>query len=73
MKPYIRMNMSYEDEAFMPWWAFGNEHRLHALMHVASHTGGVPAIGRLADCFPEVSWMIPHAGGNYAFAEEVAA
>ncbi len=73
MKPYVRMNMSYEDEAFMPWWAFGNAHRLHALMHVASHTGGVPAIGRLADRFPEVSWMIAHAGGNYAFAEEVAA
>jgi predicted TIM-barrel fold metal-dependent hydrolase len=42
-------------------------------MHVAGHTGGVVGIGRLADRFPEVSWLIAHAGGSYSFAEEVAA
>jgi predicted TIM-barrel fold metal-dependent hydrolase len=73
MKPYVRMNLSYEDPAFMPWWEFGNAHRLYALMHVAGHTGGVPGIGRLAEKFPEVSWLIAHSGGSYPFAEEVAA
>ena len=72
MKPYVRMNINYEDERFMPWWAFGNEHSLYALMHVAGHTGGVAGVGRLAVRFPEVSWLIAHAGGSYPFAEEVA-
>ncbi len=73
LKPYVRMNLSYEDEAFMPWWDFGNRHRLYGLMHVAPHTGGVAGIGRLAARFPDMSWLIAHSGGSYAFAEEVAA
>ena len=72
MKPYVRMNLSYEDEAFTPWWEFGNAHRLYGLMHVAAHTGGVPGIGRLAERFPEVSWIIPHSGQSWAFAVQVA-
>ena len=73
LKPYVRMNMNYEDEAFMPWWTFGNQHRLYALMHVSRQTGGVAGVGRLAARFPEVSWLIAHSGGSYPFAEEVAA
>jgi predicted TIM-barrel fold metal-dependent hydrolase len=72
LKPYPRMNLSYEDEAFAAWWEFGNRHRLYALLHVEARTGGVPAVGRLAARFPEMSWLIAHAGGSYAFAEEVA-
>jgi len=72
MKPYVQMNLSYEDEAFSPWWEFGNEHRLYALTHVADHTGGVAGIGRLAERYPEVSWLIPHSGSSWAFAVEVA-
>lgn len=67
------MNMSYEDAGFTPWWEFGNERRLYGLMHVAADTGGVPAIGRLAERYPEMSWLFAHSGGSYAFAEEVAA
>ena len=73
LKPYVRMNLSYEAPAFDPWWEFGNAHRLYALMHVAGHTGGVPGVGRLADRFPRMSWLIAHTGGSYPFAEEVAA
>ena len=73
MKPYVHMRMEYEDEAFMPWWSFGNEHRLYALMHVADHTGGVAGVGRLAERFPEVSWLIAHSGMSWPMAEEVSA
>ena len=73
LKPYVQMNLSYEDPDFDPWWAFGNAHRLYALMHVAGHTGGVAGVGRLADRYPEMSWLIAHSGGSYAFAEEVVA
>ena len=73
MKPYPHMNLSYEDPRFTPWWSFGNAHRLYALLHVAPQTGGVPCVGRLAERFPEVSWIIAHSGGSYAFAEEVSA
>lgn len=73
LKPYVRMNLSYEDEDFTPWWEFGNAHQLYALLHLAPHTGGVPAVGRLATRFPQMSWVIAHSGGSYDFAEEVAA
>lgn len=73
LKPYVRMNLSYEDEGFVPWWEFGNTHQLYALLHLAPHTGGVAAVGRLAARFPEMSWVIAHSGGSYEFAEEVAA
>ena len=69
MKPYVQMNMDYEDEAFMPWWAFGNERRLYALMHVDGHTGGVAGVGRLAARFPEVSWLIAHSGMSWPMAD----
>ena len=42
-------------------------------MHVDGHTGGVAGVGRLAERYPEMSWLIAHSGGSYAFAEEVAA
>ena len=73
MKPYPNMNLSYEDEAFVPWWSFGDLNRLYALVHVADQTGGLPAIERLADRFQDVSWVVAHAGAGWAFAEEVAA
>lgn len=73
LKPYPRMGLSYENEIFVPWWTFGNEHRLYALMHVDGHTGGVPGVGRLAERYPEMSWLIAHTGGSYQFAEEVVA
>ena len=75
MKPYPQMMLSYEDELFTPWWEFGNEHRLYALTHVlgAEHTGGIDGIGRLAERFPEMSWLIAHSGSSIAYAEEVAA
>ena len=75
MKPYPQMALSYEDERFTPWWEFGNEHRLFALAHVlgADYTGGVEGVGRLADRFPEMSWLIAHSGSTIAYAEEVAA
>jgi predicted TIM-barrel fold metal-dependent hydrolase len=73
MKPYVRMNLNYEDDRFSPWWEFGNEHKLYALMHVAGHTGGVSGIGSLAEKYPDVSWLIAHSGGSYPFAEQVAA
>lgn len=73
LKPYPRMALSYEDESFAPWWEFGNRYRLYALLHVEGRTGGVPAVGRLAERYPEMSWIIAHSGGSYPFAEEVAA
>ena len=73
MKPYGQMGLRYDDELFTPWWTFGNEHRLYALVHTGPNTGGVPCVGGLAERFPEVSWIIPHSGGSWGYAEEVAA
>ncbi|MDA0747003.1 MAG: amidohydrolase family protein [bacterium] len=73
MKPYHQMNLHYDNEMFTPWWEFGNKHQLYALIHTMAYTGGVPCVERLAARFPEVSWLIAHAGKSWAYAEEVAA
>ena len=73
MKPYHQMGLYYDHEAFVPWWTFGNEHRLYALVHTMPNTGGVPCIARLAERFPDVNWLIPHTGQSWPYAEEVAA
>ena len=75
MKPYVQMGLSYEDDLFSPWWEFGNEYHLYALAHVfgAEHTGGIAGVSRLANRFPNISWLIAHAGSSIAYAEEVAA
>ncbi len=73
MKPYHQMGMHYDDDAFTPWWEFGNEHRLYALIHTMPYTGGVACVDRLAERFPEVSWLVAHSGKSWAYAEEVAA
>lgn len=72
MKPYVLMNLSYEDPGFDSWWEFGNDHKLYALMHVAWVTGGVAGVGRLAERFPEVSWLIAHSGMSWPMAVSVA-
>lgn len=73
MKPYVLMNLNYEDESFTAWWEFGDEHHLYALMHVAEHTGGVAGVGRLAGRYPNVSWLLAHSGMSWPVAEQVTA
>ncbi len=73
MKPYHRMGLRYDDDAFTPWWEFGNAHGLYALIHTMPYTGGVACVARLAERFPQVSWLIAHSGKSWAYAEEVAA
>ena len=72
MKPYPSMGLHYDDDAFSTWWEFGNEHHLYALMHASPNTGGTSSIARLAERFPEVSWLMAHSGRTLGYAEEVA-
>ena len=74
MKPYVQMDLSYEDPAFDQWWEFGNKHNLYALMHTfeSPHTGGLAAIKRLANKYPNVSWLIAHSAASYKYIDEVA-
>jgi len=74
MKPYVEMGLSYEDPLFDQWWAFGNKYNLYALMHTleSPHTGGLDAIKRLANKYPNVSWLIAHSAASYKYIEEVA-
>jgi predicted TIM-barrel fold metal-dependent hydrolase len=72
MKPYPSMALKYDDDAFSPWWEFGNEHHLYALMHASPATGGTASISNLAERFPEVSWLMAHSGRTWDYAEEVA-
>tara|TARA_A100001037_G_C15151995_1_gene639931 strand:- start:5131 stop:6786 length:1656 start_codon:yes stop_codon:yes gene_type:complete len=74
MKPYVQMDLSYEDPAFDQWWEFGNKYHLYALMHTleSPHTGGLDAIKRLSNRYPNVSWLIAHSAASYKYIDEVA-
>lgn len=65
MKPYIKANLPYDDERYTPWWEFGNEHRLFALIH-----GNQPAAVKLSAEYPEVSFLLAHRAGSWAAARE---
>ena len=72
MKPYPNMGLAYDHALWEPWWEFGNRHGLYCLCHMAAVTGGVPAVARLAERYPNVSWIIAHSGSGWAMAVEVA-
>lgn len=72
MKPYHRNATSYADSSYDPYWSFGNNHRLYALLHVDSAVGGIEAVRILAARYPDLTILIAHSGGSWSFARQVA-
>jgi len=73
IKPYLRQAMSYTDPLYRPCWEYAQEHHLYALMHTGAEAGGIEAIGKLAQSYPDVQWLVAHTGGSFALARQVAA
>jgi len=72
MKPYHQMGLPYDHDLFASWWEFGNAHKLYALVHTMAYTGGLPCVQRLAERYPEISWLVPHSGSSWSYAVDVA-
>ena len=74
LKPYHSMGVAYDDPAWAPFFEFGNEHRLFTLLHPLGKLGWSPGnpqtkgFVELATRYPDLSVLIAHSGGSYAFA-----
>lgn len=67
MKPYQRFAVPYDDPSYEPWWEYGNEHRLYALIHRIR--GDFSEVENLARRYPQVRWVVAHCGANYKVAD----
>lgn len=67
MKPYHRFGVAYDDPAYDPWWRFGNDHHFYGLLDCAGR--GVGQVETLARKYPNIRWLIAHAGGDWHGAD----
>lgn len=67
MKPYLHYGVPYHDPSYDIWWKYGNEHHLYGLLH--STRPDLQEIETLAPKYPNVRWVIAHAGSNFKMAD----
>ncbi len=69
MKPYHpRMQRPYNDPLYEPWWAYGNDHHLIALMHPSDNF--FAEMVDLATRFPNVQFLLAHSGWTWKIARD---
>lgn len=69
IKPYWpRMGRPYNDPLFEPWWRFGNQHNLIALMHPSDNF--IREMEDLAGRFPDISFLLAHSGWTWKVARD---
>lgn len=67
MKPYWpRMGVPYNDPRYDPWWQYGNEHHLFALMHPSDNFK--EEMPDLAERFPNINFLLAHSGWTWGHA-----
>lgn len=67
MKPYHYYGTEYHDPVYDGWWEYGNERNFYALIHRTRQDG--LEVETLAEKYPNVRWVIAHAGGSYEWAD----
>lgn len=67
MKPYPFYGIQYHHPDYDVWWEYGNRHNLYALIHRSRSDGF--EVETLAEKYPDVRWVIAHAGGSFAWAD----
>ncbi|MCC5907815.1 MAG: amidohydrolase family protein [Balneolaceae bacterium] len=67
MKPYPHYGIQYHHHSYDVWWEYGNENQLYALVHRSRGDGLEVEV--LAEKYPNVRWVIAHAGGSYEWAD----
>ncbi|MBI2437927.1 MAG: amidohydrolase family protein, partial [Lentisphaerae bacterium] len=73
MKPYFARNgIHYHDPLYNPYWEFGNQHGLYALLHTDETEVALNGILDLAKRFPAMTFLIAHSGGSWHYAKKVA-
>jgi len=74
LKPYHSMGIPYHAPDWSPFFEYGNEHRLFALLHPLGNLTWAPdspqARGyvEIAERYPNLSVLIAHSGGSFSYA-----
>lgn len=67
MKPYHYYGVEYHHPSYDIWWEYGNKNNLYALIHPSR--ADLLEVEKLAEKYPNVRWVIAHAGGSYKMAD----
>lgn len=67
MKPYPRFGVEYHHASYAPWWEFGNEHGLYAIIHRVR--SDFLEVETLAGRYPNVRWVVAHCGSDFRTAD----
>lgn len=67
MKPYHFYGMEYHNPAYDIWWEYGSKNGLYGLIHPSR--SDLLEVEKLAAKYPNVRWVIAHAGGSYKMAD----
>lgn len=67
MKPYQFYGYEFHNPVYDIWWKYGNEHKFYALIHNSRED--LLEVETLAKKYPDVRWVIAHAGGSYKMAD----
>ncbi len=64
LKMLVLMGFSYADPGYAPAFAIANERRLPVLLHTYGGQPGLDDVPALADRYPEVNFVLAHAGAQ---------
>jgi predicted TIM-barrel fold metal-dependent hydrolase len=67
MKPYYVHGIQYHHKSWAPWWRYGNEHSLYALIHRGRDD--FAEVDALAEKYPRVRWVVAHCGESHRIAD----
>ncbi|MFA9479548.1 amidohydrolase family protein [Phycisphaerales bacterium AB-hyl4] len=67
LKPYPHYGKHYDHPDYEPWWHFGEEHGLYALLHV--NRQDLSEIDALAPAWPGLTFVVAHCGSSYVMAD----
>lgn len=69
MKPYHQYGVRFDDPSYDVWWKYGNDNNFYGLLH-SSRSDSVE-VETLAKKYPNVRWVLAHAGSSYRMADTV--
>ncbi len=70
VKPYFPRNqIHYHDPVYDPVWEFADRLHLYTLLHTDYTPAAIDGVVKLAQRFPNVSFILAHVGGSWKYAE----
>ncbi|MFC1461547.1 amidohydrolase family protein, partial [Verrucomicrobiota bacterium] len=73
MKPYLFDGAKYDSDLYIPCWEYADERGLYVLCHIGGEAGGMDVLSGLAARYPNMQWVVAHAGGSFGMTRQVAA